>query len=212
MDATRDMEQGLRRLFDAGLELALRIQADAMEADSAEARARLASAFHRVSRGVRQTALLQAKLVRDGERAAREARAEAAADRNSRIERRKAAVSKVVERVIEDELDPDDQLDASEDLSVRLETEALADSFLDEAVEDQVARICRLLDLPSPLAGEGVGPSGRTDEGSPAHISGREPDGAHTDRAPRETLRPSASDDHDVVFDAAPPPDRSSSA
>ena len=64
-------EQVLGIFADAVLKLALHVQQEAMEAQDLDQKARLAGAFHRLGRGLRQTVALQAKLARD-------ARAEAA--------------------------------------------------------------------------------------------------------------------------------------
>src|SRR5207302_3593915 len=70
-DIAREQDAGLQQLFQAGLELALQVQAQAMAAQPAE-QARLGLAFHRLSRGVRQTAALRMKLAREAERAGRD--------------------------------------------------------------------------------------------------------------------------------------------
>ncbi|HSV03174.1 MAG TPA: hypothetical protein VLI41_08205 [Phenylobacterium sp.] len=138
--ASREQDEGLKRLFEAGLELALQVQADAMAADTSEARARLAIAFHRLSRGVRQTAALRAKLLRDRQRAGREAMAHAEARRNAQVTARKSAISKAVERLIETTVDDEDeQLDANEDLATRLEAESLSHDLPELPVAVQIA-------------------------------------------------------------------------
>ena len=57
-DIAREQDAGLQQLFQAGLELALQVQANAMAAEP-EAQARLSLSFHRLARGVRQTAALR---------------------------------------------------------------------------------------------------------------------------------------------------------
>ena len=52
-EIAREQEEGLALLFQRGLELALKVQEDAMTAETADERARLAVAFHRIARGVR---------------------------------------------------------------------------------------------------------------------------------------------------------------
>ncbi|MDB5417947.1 MAG: hypothetical protein JWP50_1366, partial [Phenylobacterium sp.] len=61
-DIAREQDAGLKRLYERGLELAEKMQEDAMAAATADERARLGAAFHRISRGVRQTAALRVKL------------------------------------------------------------------------------------------------------------------------------------------------------
>src|SRR5207302_11371220 len=70
-DIAREQVAGLQQLFQAGLELALQVQAQAMAAQPAE-QARLSLTFHRLSRGVRQTAAPRMQLAREGERAGRD--------------------------------------------------------------------------------------------------------------------------------------------
>jgi hypothetical protein len=70
-DIARERDEGLKLLFQAGLELSLQVQAHAMAAEPAE-QARLSLTFHRLSRGVRQTAALRMKLAREAERSGRE--------------------------------------------------------------------------------------------------------------------------------------------
>ncbi|MDB5495534.1 MAG: hypothetical protein JWP86_2871, partial [Phenylobacterium sp.] len=67
-DIAREQDAGLKRLYERGLELAERMQEDAMAAATADERARLGAAFHRICRGVRQTAALRVKLAGDATR------------------------------------------------------------------------------------------------------------------------------------------------
>ncbi|WP_394761201.1 hypothetical protein [Phenylobacterium sp.] len=69
MDEAQDQALGI--FADALLKLALHIQEEAIAAEDLDQKVRLASAVHRLGRGLRQTVALQAKLARD-------ARAEAA--------------------------------------------------------------------------------------------------------------------------------------
>ena len=81
-DAVEVMERHgrvLARLTELGLALAERARAQALAAMDGEAPpvAELGLTFHRISRSVRQSIALEAKLVRDAARAEREAAAEA---------------------------------------------------------------------------------------------------------------------------------------
>ena len=58
-------EQALGIFADAMLKLALHIQQEALDAQDLDQKVRLAGAFHRLGRGLRQTVALQAKLARD---------------------------------------------------------------------------------------------------------------------------------------------------
>ena len=189
-DAIHELHQrGLSLLFERGLELALRVQEDAMAAESAEARARLAVAFHRISRSVRQTAALQMRMVRESEAAARLARGEARDDATRRRETRKARIRAEIVRSLWTEHEGEPPDDVTGELDERLEVEADRDGFLDEPPDILIARLCEELDLPPPLAGEG-GPRSGSDEGSRSGAA-----------------RPPAGDTSgdDLAFDAAPP-------
>ncbi|MDB5417318.1 MAG: hypothetical protein JWP50_737, partial [Phenylobacterium sp.] len=122
-DIAHEQDEGLQLLFQRGLELALKIQDDAMEAETADERARLGSAFHRISRGVRQTAALRAKLAGHVTRGEREQAAEVLSLETARVARRKAQVKATVERLIWTETETQEREDHLCDL---LET------FLDE--------------------------------------------------------------------------------
>lgn len=189
----RDQDEGLKQLFEAGLALTLQVQDDAMRAETPEARARLAVAFHRLSRGVRQTAALRAKLFHDRQRAAREAQVHADTRRNADIAARKSAISNSVERLIETGVeDEDEQLDAYEDLATRLETESLSDDFLDLPVPLQIARLCQALGL---TVAEEASPARPPESGDPGAVPASPVAGP--------VAAPWAPDDLD--FDAAPP-------
>ena len=151
-DIAGEMDAGLASLFQGGLELALQIQADAMTAESPEARARLALAFHRLSRSVRQTAALRLKLAREAEGCRREDAAEVVRLDKVRLARRKAQVKAAVESLIWTETEGEE-----DDDGLKAELEDLLDievqdeeTFLNEPLEVQVARICEALGLPSP--------------------------------------------------------------
>jgi hypothetical protein len=184
-DIAREQDEGLRQLFQAGLELALQVQAHAMAAEPAD-QARLATAFHRISRGVRQTAALRMKLACDVQRAEREATAEVIRLEDRRVARRKTRLQATVGRLIWREAEkPDSDLHGDnliDDLEKLLAADEAAGFLADGEIEHHIARLCQELRLPSPLAGEGVGQS-PTDEGSPGDrrsdppLRGRWPEG-----------------------------------
>src|SRR5512143_291336 len=99
-DIVREQEAGLALLFQRGLELALRVQEDAMAAETAAERAALATSFHRVARGVRQTAALRTKLAGDARRAERDEAAEVVRLDQVRVARRQDQVRAAVHRLI----------------------------------------------------------------------------------------------------------------
>ena len=156
-DIASELDDGLKQLFDAGLELAMQVQANAMAAEPAE-QARLAITFHRLSRGVRQTAALRMKLAREAERSGREATAEVISLERRRLDKRKGQVKAAIQNLIWSEAEPDDStfnLDLEELLDIETQD---PETFQAEDLEDQVQRFAIMLGLESPPpCGEGAG-------------------------------------------------------
>ena len=141
-DIAREQEEGLALLFQRGLELALRMQEDAMAAETADERARLGAAFHRISRGVRQTAALRTRLAADARRAEREGEADVIRLDERRVARRKAQVKATVERLIWTEAESEDDADALlDDLETRLGEDELYGRLAEGEVETHIARL-----------------------------------------------------------------------
>lgn len=157
-DIAARMDRGLEALFEAGLELALQVQADAMAAETVDERARLALTFHRLSRSVRQTAALRMRLVREAERAAREVAAdqgEQEASRDAeRTRKRRDQVTAAVQSLIWSEAESEaGEADLRSDLEELLDIESQdAETFLAEPLDAQVARLARRLGLKPPAA------------------------------------------------------------
>ena len=150
-DLASELDEGLKQLFDSGLALALEVQKNAMAAEPAE-QARLGLTFHRLSRGVRQTAALRMKLARDAERAGREQAAEVVDLAKVRVQKRRAQVQTTIDRLIWTEAESDDseivlrgELDELLDIEVQDE-----EAFEAEDLDDQIERICRILSVPVP--------------------------------------------------------------
>src|SRR5258705_8925277 len=93
-------ERILAELSELGLALARDLQARALAATDIAEASELGLAFQRVSRSVRQTLALEAKLERDRLRADREDRTEAQNARTAYAERRKTQVQVAVKRCI----------------------------------------------------------------------------------------------------------------
>jgi alkanesulfonate monooxygenase SsuD/methylene tetrahydromethanopterin reductase-like flavin-dependent oxidoreductase (luciferase family) len=166
----------LAELSELGLGLARELQGRALAAETPEAAADLADAFHRISRSVRQTLALEAKLERERRRRAQEDEIEELRQRPQRAERRANEVRKSVERLIWTEAENEE---CAEELLADLEDyltwDMVSDTFLTEPLDVYVARVCKELGIcrtwqggpppsnlsphpsPSPLAGEGVG-------------------------------------------------------
>ncbi len=144
----------LARLSELGLAQAERLHDRAMAAEDPKTAADLGLTFHRVSRGIRQSIALEAKLVRDAARAEREATAATAAvqPRMSavRIAQRKAAVQKAVEQIFFNEREPDEAEWFAELLEDQLTIDALSDDFGLEPLDVHIARICADFDIAVP--------------------------------------------------------------
>lgn len=155
---TDEEAEGLARLAQAQLRLALRLSERAIEEPDADTAGRLARASERVARGYRQSLLLKSRLKRDRETAEREAAADPrprTPQEQARINQRVRDVHASVERIIVEQADEIDAGDARAILVFvmdALEEEARYDGFLSEPVEAQVERMCQLFDLMPPVA------------------------------------------------------------
>jgi hypothetical protein len=149
----------LARLTELGLALAERTQAQAvaaLDAEDPKAAADLGLTFHRISRSVRQSIALEAKLARDAARAEQDAAAETERKRTAILRdpvamlRRKAAVQEAIEKVIWNEREGEEADDLLDLLETRLTVGGFDDDFCLEPLEDHIARLCADLGLPLP--------------------------------------------------------------
>ena len=159
----------LARLSELGLAYAERLHEQTMAATDPKAAADLGLGFHRVSRNIRQSIALEARLVRDAQAAERQERAaqhamktfrdeavDAFADiprDQRRIDARKHEIREPVLRAIWDEVEPEDAEHAGylEDLlEQRLELFGRANGFGLEPLEDQLARFYADFELQGP--------------------------------------------------------------
>jgi hypothetical protein len=119
-------------------------------------RAGMALAFHRLSRGVRQTAALRMRLARDAERAGRDATAHAEKLETARAETRKGQLKAAVEALIWNEAERLDDPDELKDTLAELLDSEIQDpeTFLAESLDAHIARIagCMGLDPPQPTS------------------------------------------------------------
>src|SRR5438445_2193857 len=90
----------LARLADAGERLAIKHAERALAADDPAVEASATAAFHRAARSVRQCLALEAKLVRDAQRAEREDRGQFERETAARRGRRRLHVRAAVGRLI----------------------------------------------------------------------------------------------------------------
>ena len=143
-DIAREQDAGLQLLFQRGLELALKLQDDAMAAESADERARLGAAFHRISRSLRQTLALEARLDRD-------ATAEGVHLETARLARRKAQVKATVERLIWTETETQEREDHLCDLlETFLDEDHLHGRLADGDIDPHITRLCGEIGLKDP--------------------------------------------------------------
>ena len=148
----------LDELARLGLTLARDLHARAAETKDPDQAARLAMAFHHVSRSVRQSLALQARLQRDRSRAVGEADDQAARRAAAPVRARKAQVRAAVQRLAWTER-PDWNLFATrQKLDLILDAEAGDDGFLDTPLDALIARIAKALKLP-PRAEAAPGPA-----------------------------------------------------
>jgi hypothetical protein len=155
----------LAELSELGLASARDLHQRQLAAETAKDAALLANSLHRISRSLRQTLALEAKLERDRQRADLEDRTEARRDAARRVAQRRQRVEATVERLIWTEYEDAEAGVLVDNLDMLLDEAELTDGFCADPIEVHIARICKDLGLPSPLAGEGVG-RGPTDEGS----------------------------------------------
>jgi hypothetical protein len=149
----------LAELAELGLTLARTLHEKALAAETPEAACELGLAFHRISRSVRQTLALEARLEREHLRLAREAdeeRQELERRRVDGLAQRKARVRAAVEQLIWIEAEEPEAEELRDELDDRLDALALTDDFALGPVQAQVDRICADLGLG---AGEPVAPA-----------------------------------------------------
>jgi hypothetical protein len=173
-DLASELDEGLKQLFQAGLELSLAVQANAMAADPQE-QARLSLTFHRLSRGVRQTAALRMRLVREAERSGRETADDLVQLDKRRLDKRKAQVKAAVESLIWTEAESPEALETfNGDLEELLEIEPQdAETFLGEPLDAQIARLCQRVGVSPPPTTTAVIPrsGGTPDPGDPSGLA-----------------------------------------
>jgi hypothetical protein len=144
--------QVLAELAELGLGVARRLAELSLAAETPKEAADLGVAFHRVSRSVRQTLALDAKLARDHLHLGAQVREEAQADRRVRSERRKGQVWKTLEAEVWREYERDDVEEVLEDLDARLSADLTAEDFDAEPVEAHIARLRADIGLGAPEA------------------------------------------------------------
>ena len=177
--------RGLGELGQMGLDLARKLHAAAMDAEAIEDAERLALAFHALSRSVRQSFALEAKLQRDRRKALVDEARAADQARTAAVARRRTQVDATLNRLIWTEGERPDRLELLVRAGDLLDHAAVCDDFLDGDADDVVLHILRILRLtpeaarirrPDPPSGEGPDPA--------------QPDPAPPDPAPPDAVSP----------------------
>jgi len=148
----------LGELAELGMTLVRGLHEQALAAATPEAADRLALAFHRLSRSVRQTLALEARLVRERRRDAIEDGKIAAEARRARVGARKSQANAALSRLIWREAERGEIGELLVELKQRLDEEALDEAFADGPVEALIARIRKDLGLAANDAGAGPFP------------------------------------------------------
>ena len=201
MSTTTDMAERhgriLGELAEFGHDLAKKLHRQAMAAETPAETAELARAFHGVARSVRQTLALEAKLARDAarqdredqvvaERQAREAQQAARAAIDARRRRIGAAIEPIVYAEVEDEDEAEQLFD---EVFERIDDEARAGDFLEQAVDEQIAHLCQDFGLPRPGEPREERPDPDPDPGlGPGRVPYALEDWADADEPPRAPL------------------------
>jgi len=143
----RLQDEALAQLLELGMEAAREAHARLMASEDPKALADCALAFNRVSRSVRQTIALQAKVARARRQRDRDEVGEGRRAEAARISHRKAQVTATVERLIWTEAEGAEAERLETHLDDLLAEDALYDGFLDQPVEVYIARLRRDLGL-----------------------------------------------------------------
>jgi hypothetical protein len=140
------------------MELARGVHADAVAADTPEARAKATLTYHRAARLVRQTLALEIRLVRELARFEEETRAARVRERESRVRLRRDQARAAVERAIWTEHDGEQAENLRDILDSLLDEDELADGFTDGPLEAYVLRLRKDLRLGRKAGAEAQGP------------------------------------------------------
>ena len=160
----------LAELAELGMGLARRVHERAMAAEDAHDADRLTLAFHRLSRSVRQTLALEARLEREDQRAAVEDERRAEDHRRGRVQARRDQVDATVRRLIWTEAERRERGELQAGLDKILAEACAAETFLEGPVEALIARIREDLGLAAndaglPPPGQGADPPDRWNSG-----------------------------------------------
>jgi len=144
----------LGELAELGLGLARDLQRRALEAEAADEAARLADAFHRVARSVRQSLALEARLARDARRDVEGSRAAAGDASRAAVRRREAVLTEALERVVWTECEREEAESHARCLGMYIDEELGRPGFVEDPIEAVVRRICEDIELPNGAPGD----------------------------------------------------------
>ncbi len=133
----------LARVAEAAERLAMMHLDRALSCDDPKIEAQATAAFHRATRALRQSLALEAKLVRDAERAGREAAARERVELGRRSDHRKARIRAAGTYLIWNEAEnaaEAERLDG--ELDDLIDIEALTEGFTGADLDAQVSRLC----------------------------------------------------------------------
>jgi hypothetical protein len=150
LEITERRRRILAELSELGLASARDLHQRQLAAETAKDAALLANSLHRISRSLRQTLALEAKLDRDAKRDILEDRKEARREAARRVAQRRQRVEATVERLIWTEYEDAEAAVLVDDLDMLLDEAELTDGFCADAVETHIARVCEELGLANP--------------------------------------------------------------
>jgi hypothetical protein len=143
----------LGELAELSLSLARRLHGQALAAETPAEAERTALSFHRISRSLRQTLALEARLARDHARAGVEAERRAEETRQARTDARRRQVQGAVEGLIWTEVERSDSHEALRRLKLVLDVEAEETGFIEAPLDVLVAGVCQGIGLPVAWSG-----------------------------------------------------------
>ena len=164
----------LGELAELGLTLAREVHGRAAAAESAEDVQGLSLAFHRVSRCVRMTLALEARLERDRRQGVKDEADAAAQQARGIVSTRKAQVRAAVTRAVMSEREEEEAEPLLFAIEDRIDEASLYEGFLGEPVGAQILRLCAELGVAAP----DLGPAAPSPPQSPEGVERRGPKGA----------------------------------
>jgi hypothetical protein len=174
----------LGEIGEFGLNLARKLHDQSMASEDPQETAELAKAFHAVSRTLRQTMLLETRVIREAEGLAREDLEADEKRANLRIEGRRNRIATVIDRITDARCDDEDEaLRIFTEVTERLDEDKFDLGFLEDPIDDQIARLCKEFGLPLPER-----PVGRPEP--PAPKTPPDADAGHWRQAARPEDRP----------------------